>query len=137
VPPRAAKKRPFTRTRPGKLERGLSHDLTTGVHTSRVFIDGGVFGPVGRVRLDETGTEMGDISERRYEIRADDPLSARASMVQESHFERDDWSVRIETTAEMTASANAFHLHATIVCHDGDTVFHRVSWQHDIPRNGM
>ena len=108
-----------------------------GTLTARFFLDGGVFGPVGRLKLDDTGTEMGDISDRVYSIRADDPLSAEARMDQESLFERGDWKARIKTTARMTASKEMFHLEATVTCWDGDEVFHDVTWKHDIPRNGM
>ncbi|MDJ0631264.1 MAG: CocE/NonD family hydrolase [Rhodobacter sp.] len=136
-PARPRTKRAITRTREGSMERSLHTDLTTGEHISRFFLDGGVFGPVGRMRLEETGTEMGDISDRRYSIHPDDPLSARATMDQESEFRRDDWNVRIETKAEMTASMVDFHLRASVTCWDGETEFHHVVWDHTIPRNGM
>ncbi|MEM7318388.1 MAG: CocE/NonD family hydrolase [Pseudomonadota bacterium] len=136
-PEKPKAKRPITRTREGSLERSIHTGLTTGQSTSRFFLDGGVFGPVGRMRLDETGTEMGDISDRCYTIHPEDPLSARATMDQESHFARDDWNVRIKTTAEMTATKTDFHLKASVICWDGDEEFHRVHWDHTIPRNGM
>ncbi len=137
VPERKTSRRPVTRLREGSLERSLSTDLTTGIQSSRVCIDGGVFGPVGRVRLDDTGTELGDISERIYAIDPNDPLSARATMEQESLFERSDWSVRIKTKSVMTATKTDFHLRASVECWDGGTPFHEVEWEHRIPRNGM
>jgi predicted acyl esterase len=136
-PPKRGGKRPVTRLRDGSMERSLHHDLGDGTVTARFFLDGGVFGPVGRLRLDETGTEMSDISDRRYTIRADDPLSAVATMDQQALFERDDWSVRIETTARQTATQHSFILDAKVDCWDGETLFHTVSWHHEIPRNGM
>ncbi len=136
-PEKPKTKRPITRTREGAMERSLHADLTTGEVTQRFFLDGGVFGPVGRMRLDETGTEMGDISDRRYTIHADDPLTARATMDQESEFQRDDWNVRIETKAKMTATKTDFRLTASVTCWDGDEEFHHVDWDHTIPRRGM
>ncbi|MEM6987765.1 MAG: CocE/NonD family hydrolase, partial [Pseudomonadota bacterium] len=136
-PERRKFKRPVTKVRDGAMERSLHTDLTTGEHRTRFYLDGGVFGPVGRLRLDDTGTEMGDISDRVYRIQADDPLSCRATMDQESHFCRDDWDARIKTTAEMTATKTAFQLRASVTCWSGDELFHRVEWQQDIPRNGM
>ncbi|MDV7144836.1 CocE/NonD family hydrolase [Tropicimonas sp. TH_r6] len=124
-------------THEGSMERTVSRDLVSGEIVSRVFIDGGVFGPVGRSRLLETGTEMGDISDRIYSIHPEDPLSARASMVQDSRFRREDWDVTIRTSAEMTASATEFHLRASVTCRDGEEEFHHVDWDHVIPRNGM
>ncbi len=122
-PPRRKEKRPVTRLREGSMVRAATQDLSTGVHTQQFFLDGGVFGPVGRMRLDDIGTELGDISDRQYHIRADDPLSARATMEQESLFERGDWSARIKTSAEQTATKTDF--------------IHSVEWTHKIPRNGM
>ena len=105
--------------------------------SARFFLDGGVFGPVGRMRLDDIGTELGDISDRIYRIKPDDPLSCRATMDQDSLFERADWKVRIKTTAEMTATDTDFLLKATVTCWDGEEEFHNVVWDHTIPRNGM
>ena len=119
------------------MQRSVTTDLMTGEQTARCFIDGGVFGPVGRVRLDDTGTEMTDISDRIYRIHPDDPLSAAASMEQEATFERGDWSVRVRTNARQTATATAFLLEATVSCWDGDELVFETSWQHEIQRNGM
>lgn len=127
---------PSARLREGAFERSLSVDLTTDTHAARMFSDGGVFGPVGKMQL-ETGTAMSDVSDRVYSIRPDDPLSAKATMTQESAFERGEWVARIKTYAEQTASETAFHLIARVECWDGDTLFHKVEWTHDIPRNGM
>lgn len=123
--------------REGLLERSIKIDLTSGEHISKFFVDGGVFGPIGRVRLNDTGTEMGDISERTYRIHPDDPLSAVATMDQDAVFEREDWAIRVKTTAKMTASKTTFYLTATVDCWDGDEPFHSVKWDHEIPRNGM
>ncbi len=131
------KERPITTVRDGSMDRSLHVDLATGEHAARFFLDGGVFGPVGRLRLDETGTEMGDVSDRVYRIHPEDPLSARATMDQESCFERDDWRVRIKTSSEMTATKTDFHLRASVTCWDGEEEFHHVQWDHSIPRNGM
>jgi len=126
----------FTAVSEGHLERGWTMDATSGVQTQRVFIDGGVFGPVGRVRLNETGTEMGGVSERLYQIGAD-PLSARAVMIQSDGFKRGDWRPHIETYAEMTATRTHFVLKAHVECRNGEEHVHHVDWHHEIPRNGM
>lgn len=127
----------ITRTADGSMERSNHTDLMTGENIARFFIDGGVFGPVGRMRLDETGTDMGDISDRIYRIHPTDPLTARATMDQEVDFARDDWNVRIKTSAKMRATETEFHLRATVSCWDGDEEFHHIDWDHTIPRNGM
>ena len=131
------KKRPITNIREGSMDRSISIDLTTGEWVSRFFLDGGLFGPVGRVRLDDIGTELVDISDRVYRIKPDDPLSCRATMEQESFFERGAWKARIKTYAEMTATETDFILTASVTCWDGEEQFHHVDWNHKIPRNGM
>jgi hypothetical protein len=92
---------------------------------SASFLDGGVFGPMGDMRLDEIGTVLSDISDRRYAIHGDDPLSARATMEQTAKFTRDDWDPKIECFAEQTATATDFHLTARIRCWSTGTPFLR------------
>ncbi len=137
LPDRAEPPAAATTIRAGDMARTLTTDLETGLVENRVFFDGGVFGPIGMIRLDDIGTEMGDISDRRYVIHPDDPLSARATMTQTATFARGSWQVRIETASEMTATADAFHFRASVTCHDGDAVFHQVDWDQTVPRNGM
>ncbi|QYX55577.1 CocE/NonD family hydrolase [Roseovarius sp. SCSIO 43702] len=126
----------MTQLRGGSMNREVCYDAMTGRLGSRMMIDGGVFGPVGRIRLDATGTEMGDLSDRLYEIGAD-PSSARAVMTQEGGFAREGWRPRIETRAEMWSDAETFHLRAVTRCYDGDALFHEKEWSHEVPRNGM
>ncbi len=136
-PHRRATGAKVTQVTEGRLERTVTTDRTTGRQSERVYIDGGVFGPIGRIRLEETGTELQDISERIYSIHPADPLSARAAMTQERTMQRGDWRVRIKTYSEQTATKEAFHLKATVECWIGEEPFHQVEWTHEIPRNGM
>ena len=136
-PPKREGRRPITRVRDGSMERSIHADLTTGLETQRFFLDGGVFGPVGDLRLDDIGTVLGDISDRRYTIHAADPLTARATMEQEARFTRDDWKVRIKTYSEQTATATDFHLTARIECWNGEELFFEEAQDFTIPRNGM
>ena len=136
VPIKPGRKPAVTPVREGSLERSNKIDLASGEHVARFYIDGGVFGPSGRVRLDETGTELGDIMDRIYSIRSDDPLSACATMDQESVMRRGDWEVRIKTAAKMSATKYTFLLDAKVDCWAGEEQFHSVEWHHEIPRNG-
>ena len=136
-PPKRDTKRRVTRVRDGSMERSVHTDLTTGDVTQRFFLDGGVFGPVGDMRLDEIGTVLSDISDRRYTIRADDPLSARATMEQTASFTRDDWVAKIQCFAEQTATKTEFHLLSRVSCWSGDELIFEREETHTIPRNGM
>ena len=137
APPKRGGKRPVTRMREGSMERSVRTDLTTGELMHRFFLDGGVFGPVGDLRLDEIGTVLSDVSDRRYTIRADDPLSARATMEQTASFTRDDWQAKIHCFAEQTATRTEFHLLSRMTCWSGDAVIFEQEQTHIIQRNGM
>ena len=120
----------------GALDRHLTRDAATGRHSERVYIDGGVFGPIGKVTLD-TGTMLHDVSERIYSIIPDDPLSAEARMAQTARFRRGDWDVLIKTWSCQTATESDFVLTARVECWQGDALFFETDWDHRIPRNGM
>ena len=136
-PEKSEFKRRVTRVRDGSMERSFHTDLTTGETTHRFFLDGGVFGPVGDLRLDETGTVLSDISDRKYMIHADDPLSARATMEQTASFERDDWHAKISCFAEQTATETEFHLTSRVTCWSGEEEVFSREKTYTIPRNGM
>ena len=135
-PPDAAPPRVRT-VREGALSRTVTRDAATGAVIERVLIDGGVFGPVGRRRLLDTGTEIGSVSERVYSIHPDDPLCAKAVMTQEAVIERGDWRVRIETEAEQTSSATHFHLRARTRAYSGDRLLHEARHERSVPRDAM
>jgi len=136
-PPKREVKRPVTQVRKGAMERSIHTDLTTGETTHRFFLDGGVFGPIGDMRLDDIGTVLSDISDRRYMIHADDPLTARATMEQTASFTRNDWSAKIWCYAEQTATATDFHLTARVRCWNDESIVFENEETFVIPRNGM
>ncbi|MGR3837146.1 MAG: CocE/NonD family hydrolase [Cognatishimia sp.] len=121
---------------PGGYVREKQLDLATGVLTERLLMDNGYFGAAGNLKLD-TGTTISDSSERIYQIHPCDPLSARATMSQETRFERETWEVRVKTWSEQTATKTDFHLKAWVECWNGDDLFRRLEWDHQIPRRGM
>jgi hypothetical protein len=134
-PPRAPAR--VTTLGEGRLERTVTVDSVDGAVSHRVFIEGGVFGPVGRRRLEDTGTDLVHVSDRVYSIRPDDPLSAKAVMTQRYEIGRGDWRVAIDAAAEMTATPTHFRFRAHVESREGGAVFHRVDWVRDVPRNGM
>lgn len=136
-PPKRTGKRPLTRMRDGSMERSIHTDLTTGMVTHRSFLDGGVFGPVGDIQLDDIGTVLSDVSDRRYTIHAADPLSACATMEQTASFTRDDWQAKMNSYAEQTATETEFHLISRVTCWSGDDVIFEREQTYTIPRNGM
>jgi uncharacterized protein len=70
----------------------------------------------------------------RWEIRPDDPLSARAVHVWEQRLSRGGWSVRTRAEAEMTGTAAHLRHRAVLRAWEGEAlVFERV-WDEEVPR---
>ncbi|WP_209507938.1 MULTISPECIES: CocE/NonD family hydrolase [unclassified Ruegeria] len=126
-----------TNVRSGSMERSVHTDLTNGGVTHRYFLDGGVFGPVGDIRLDDTGTVLSDMSDRRYTIQPGAPLSAVATMEQTAGFDREGWSAKIWTHSEQRATATEFHLTARLKAWSGADLIFEEERSFVIPRNGM
>lgn len=122
---------------PGAIERDYKIDLTTGLVTHRVYIDGGVFGPVGKIYFDETKTGFHDISERIYSIYPDDPLSAKAEMKQSRCISKENLEIKLETWSQQTTSKHSFLVKAWCKCWENGDLIHSVDWNYEIPRNGM
>jgi putative CocE/NonD family hydrolase len=136
-PPEASPASPVTVLRPGELERSVTLDQLSGEVTHRLYIDGGTFGPWGKLRLEATGMEMSHVYERLYAIRPEDPLSARAVMIQSLEMGRGAWQVRIDTRAEMTSTLATFELNAWVEAREGTEVLCRREWQASIPRTDV
>ena len=135
--PEAAEPSAVTVLRPGRLERSVTLDQVSGAVTHRLFIDGGVFGPWGKLRLEATGMEMSHVYERLYSIHPDDPLSARAVMTQTYEMGQGSWQVRIDTHAAMISTRATFELDAWVEAREGDGLVCRREWKASIPRTDV
>lgn len=123
--------------REGRLERSVTLDQVSGEVTHRLYIDGGTFGPWGKLRLEATGIEMSHVYDRIYRIRPDDPNSAQAIMTQSCEMGRGDWQVRIETYAQMTSTRDTFELEAWVEAREGDSLLCRREWASSVPRTDV
>jgi putative CocE/NonD family hydrolase len=132
--PTAAPQGAVTTLRPGRLERSVTRDEVSGEVTHRLFIDGGVFGDCGKLRLEDIGLELAHVSERIYRIKPEDPNSAHALMRQSYEMGRGDWQVRIETSAQMTSTPSSFELEAWVEAFEGERSVLRKEWRSSIPR---
>jgi uncharacterized protein len=133
----AATPSPITILRKGRVERTVTLDALTGTTTHRLYVDGGVFGDVGKFRLDDIGMEMAHVFERIYRINATEPNSAYAAMTQQYEMGRGEWRVKIDGGAEMTSSPSTFELNAWIEAYEGDSSVFRRQWRSSIPRNNL
>lgn len=89
-------------------QRTVTHDVETGEWT--LDVDPGYGG--GRVYPD--GLVFTEDARETYRIRQDDPTSARATSRWAIGLEQPEWAARVETTSDVTATADAFHLVNTV-----------------------
>ena len=125
---------PVTVVREGALERSVSIDQITGRVNHRLYVDGGTFGPTGKMRLQAPDIEMSHVSERNYSIHPDDPNSGQASMTQTCEIGRGSWQTRIQTHAQMTSTPTTFELTAWVEAFEADKSVCRREWKSSIPR---
>jgi predicted acyl esterase len=90
-----------TMARPGQWSRKATVDPLSGAHVLTIVED------TGDTR-EPHGLTHGETMTERWEIAADDPLSARVTITWDQRLSRDGWSV--QTLAETSMTGNATHL---------------------------
>jgi predicted acyl esterase len=109
----------YTELRPARLKRTLERRDAELVQTATSDT---------ATRIEAIGLEMEHAIERRYRIRADDPLSAQATVAQRMGLRRGEWAVRVATDAELSATRDAW---------EGETLVATRRWERRIPRDGV
>jgi hypothetical protein len=112
----------------------VSIDQITGRVNHRLYVDGGTFGPTGKIRLEAPGVEISHLYERNYSIHPGDPNSGHASMTQTCEIGRGSWQTRIQTYAQMTSTPATFEVFAWIEAFEADASVCRREWKTSIPR---
>lgn len=82
-----------------------------------------------------TGMRYVETAVDRWRIVPDDPLSARVECEREITIDREDWHVRIVTTAVQTADADAFHVATTLRAWDADRLVYSDEHRSSAPRD--
>jgi hypothetical protein len=123
--------------RPARAERTIAAGAAGGETLCTVLNEGSGFGSGARSRLAAIDLEFEHAVVERYAIRGDDPLSARAEIVQTTTLARPGWRVRVETEARLSATRDAFALEARLDAFEGDTRIAARSWDRRIPRDGI
>ena len=119
-PPEGAQPWAHKVLRAGKTSRKIETDLIAGT-TSLIVND-----DLGDVENLTHGLCTGESMTELWEIRPDDPLSARAVHTWEQRLSRGDWAVRTQAWAEMSATADHLRLQARLVAWEGDNkIFER------------
>jgi uncharacterized protein len=135
--PEGAPSPSYTELRPIRVERTVEHDVASGEVVHTVVSESGPFGAGGPGRLEDVELDVAHESTRRYRIRGDDPLSARADVVQRMTLRRAAWEVTVVTSANLSATADHFELDARLEAFEGATRVRSRTWKRIIPRDGV
>jgi predicted acyl esterase len=125
VPPTSGMTQLKPAARPTKQ---FNWDVGTSVLTITSNYDGGA------ARLDAIGTVVSNRWEEVSKIQDADPTTARLRYTQSHEFSRADWSVRIETTIDVSCTRDNFILKGDVRTFDGDKPFFSNSWSKTITR---
>jgi hypothetical protein len=125
----------YTELRPVRVERTVERDGDEVVQT--IASEGGAFRAGGPGRLDAIDLEVEESSVRRYRIRDDDPLSARAEVAHRIGLRRADWAVSVQIHASLRATGESFELRARLDAFEGDTLVRSRRWKCRMPRDGV
>lgn len=105
--------------------------LDDGSQRLRIITDGGL------VRQEGSGIENSRHITETWDIRHDDPLSARHEVQWRIALGRGDWQTRTQTRTLMTCDAEQFHVTARLEAFEGETRLLARDWQFSIPRDGV
>ena len=90
--------------------------------------------PSGRLRFDDIGLETQMRLKFDFDIDPADPLSAIASLVRSDTIARGAWRVRIDSSMRMTASAEGWHLEASMAAFESEEEVSRRNWKPVVAR---
>lgn len=120
---------PTTLLAPAERQWTVIHNLASNEVVQNVINND------ARIRLDDIGlTFSRDVTER-YSYRSDRYDTVRGEVVQERHFERDDWRVRTVTRTVLTSTRTHFLIRATLDAYEGDVRVFSKSWDESIVRD--
>lgn len=116
---------------PGASRRTAERDLTAGTACFRVHEDTGAHEHPG------TGLTARQVRDERWTLALDAPDRAAGECRWTTEMRRGDWSVRTESVATLTCSADAFEISGAVEAFEGERRIHRKTWKRRIPRDLM
>jgi hypothetical protein len=125
--PERAAPAPYAALQPWQVHRSVER---TGAGEVAHTITGAAAG-----RLEEIDLGIEQSSERRYRIRDDEPLAARAEVVQRLALRRGSWNVRVESQLRMSATRTTFRLQARVEAFEADACVRSRTWDVSVPRD--
>jgi uncharacterized protein len=134
-PPERAPPLEHTKLRPAPFKRTIERDLATNETIYTIFSDGGEFDGAALARVEAIDLDVGYTILKRFRIGENDPLSAKAEVIQKTLLRRGPWSTRIETHTQLSATKEAFHLKAELSTYEGNDMAFSRSWDEVIARD--
>jgi len=126
--PESAEPLTLTPLEPTEHTWRVIRDLATDISTLEVIKDEGV------QRIEETGTAMREATKEWYSYQGDDFRSPRGETLSEWGIGRGGWNVRTVTRTVLTATPEAFHVHAELDAWEDDVRVYSRNWDRVIPR---
>ncbi|MCA9917766.1 MAG: CocE/NonD family hydrolase, partial [Anaerolineales bacterium] len=109
----------------------VTREATTGTTTYTLHQDS------GRIRYQNHGLELDDISTHTLTIRDDDPLSLEQTVVFRLEYKREDWQVAMKTESKLTADEHHFYLSNVMEGYEGSVRLFFKAWTKQIARHGV
>jgi uncharacterized protein len=130
TPPPAETAKPWAHRvlRAGYTARRIERDLIAGTYALVVEDDG------GDVENLDHGLVTGETMSERWQVRADDPLSAVVTHTWEQRLSRGDWRVRTHVTATQTCTATHLRMTAQVQAWEGDMLVFTRSFDDQVSR---
>jgi len=130
-PPTAAAPWQPEELRKGQNRREVTRDLALGTVELRIEDD------FGKVRDTDHGLIAGSRALEIWQLKPDDPTSARGVISWTEEMERDDIRLRTETSCEMWSDQTTFYLSARLEAYENDTLIYERDVSDAIPRDHM
>jgi hypothetical protein len=87
------------------------------------------------VHLPAINLNVSETVVKRFRIREDDPLSARAEVTQKTSFERGEWKIRVETHCRLSSTEKHFLLQAELSAYENAKQVFTRNWQRRVKRD--
>ncbi len=89
----------------------------------------------GRIRYQNHGLELDDVSTHTLTIRDDDPLSLEQTVVYRLEYKREAWQVVMKTESKLTADATFFYLSNVLEAYEGSVRVFCKAWTKQVARS--
>ena len=109
--------------------RQSSFDEKRGLNIMEIKADN------GKIRIKESGMEMGSKSLHRFSISESDPLSACAEYEWEWEYGRGNWQTKTHTYTKITSDLNHFYLHAVLIAWEDNKQVFKKEWDEQFKRD--